>query len=97
MRKKLEDLDGEGELLKDDGTSLGQRRYTLTVWQDLVDVGNGQTVDGLKSVEGRVAFEGGAAITLMSASLSLKLKDGRTLPFFFTDTTGRIAARGAFQ
>jgi hypothetical protein len=65
----------------------------------MVDVGGGETVPGLLHIEGTVDLEGMEGTTLVIAGdkLVLKLSDGRSLPFFFTDSDGRIAARGRLE
>jgi hypothetical protein len=96
MNKKIEALAGDGNIRKDDGTSIGLRRYHLTVWQRQHDDGRGGTIPGLFSIEGSVDLEPLEGFSLVAAGepLTLELADGRKLPFFFVSSDGQIAARG---
>jgi hypothetical protein len=86
----VEKLEGLGTILRDDGSEVGRKRYHLTVYEEVIDAG-GQEVAGLRRSEGRIDA---GDIFMESAELTLRLQDGRSLPFFFTDAGGRIAARG---
>ena len=95
----IEQLNDVGAILKSDGSELGERRYHLTVYQDMIDVGHGETIPGLRRIEGRIDLEGREGFTFVfeNAELTLRLRDGRSLPFFFSNSDGRIAARGKFE
>ena len=92
--KKIEELTGTGPVTREDGSAVGARHYQLTVWQQQHDDGRGGWIPGLFSVEGHVALEAFEGFKLVGESLILELEDGRRLPFFFSNSDGRIAARG---
>jgi len=97
LKKHLETLDDVGEIVKHDGSSVGRRRYHLTISQDVHVLPDGARIEGLKSIDGSIDLQGHEGLGFMVADtpLTLKLADGRSLPFFFTDSDGQIAARGA--
>jgi hypothetical protein len=97
MKKRVETLTGHGPISKSDGSEIGVRRYRLSVWQDMVSDGQGGSIPGMFSVEGHIDAQGFEGFSLLSESLTLKLEDGRSLPFFFSNSDGQIAARGALK
>jgi len=96
--REVEQLDGIGTILRADGSEVGQRRYHLTVLQRMHDAGRGETIAGMLRVEGRIVLEGfeGMAFVTEGSELTLKLEDGRSLPFF-SNSDGRIAPRGGLK
>jgi hypothetical protein len=94
--KAIERLEGWGIMRRPDASEIGKRRYHLTVWQHMLDDGRGGEIPGLFSIEGKVQLDGHEGFTLVAegAELTLTLEDGRTLPFFFSNGDGQIAARG---
>src|SRR5690349_19429027 len=98
MRMKiLERLRGEGVISREDGTVVGTRLYNLTIYQEMLDAG-GHAIEGMKSIEGAIQLEGyeGWSLLVKGGTLRLRLNDGRTLPFFFSNSDGTIAATGGF-
>jgi hypothetical protein len=90
----VEQLSGVGAVLRADGSVLGQHRYRLNVWQEMHNAG-GQQIEGLRSIDGVVKFDGAVGIDLIGEDLTLVLEDGRRLPFLLEDTDGRIAPSGS--
>lgn len=97
--REVERPNGIGILKKSDGTAIGERRYDLVVYQQMHDAGHGEQIPGMKQIEGRIHLEEGEGFDFVihNAELILELKDGRSLPFFFTNNNGKIAARGALK
>lgn len=95
--QKVETLVGEGEIKRENGTSLGIRAYQLTRWQRIHDDGRGGQIPGLFSIEGHITLNAYEGLELVGESLVLELQDGRALPFFFKNNNGQIAARGALK
>lgn len=92
--KLVERLRGVGRVLNEKGSDLGPASYDLSIWQEVHQVrtfGGTNTVDGLREIQGTVT---GKAASLVGEGLVLRLEDERTLPFFFTASSGAIAARG---
>lgn len=96
--REVERLDDWGIVLKADGSEVGRRRYHLIIRQEIFNVG-GEQIPGLLQIDGIIDLEGmeGMALVMAGDELVLKLNDGRSLPFFFTDSHGRIAARGRLE
>ena len=97
--REVERLHGVGTISKGDGALIGQRQYDLTVSQRMLDAGNGHMSPGLFHIHGFVRLQGyeGMSLVAENAELVLELKDGRSLPFFFSSSDGEIAARGALE
>src|SRR2546425_11265950 len=97
--REIEDLRGVGTILKEDGSVFGERQYHLRVLQRMLDDGRGGTIPGLLHVEGRIALQDMEGLTLLidNNPLTLRLEDGRRLPFFFSHSNGTIAARGKLE
>ena len=99
MMSIVERLTGEGPVTREDGTLIGTRGYDLTIYQKMLDAGGGETIPGLRRIEGRLALEGMEAYTLVAANqkLLLKLDDGRVFPFFVSNSNGAVAAAGNLE
>ena len=100
MREELvENLSGSGDVLREHGAAVGNRRYHITVWQELHNTGALSNIvdraDGRKKIMGTIELLNDEAYALIDAPLVLTLKDGRRLPFFVRSTEGAITARGA--
>jgi hypothetical protein len=95
----IEKLDGTGMILKPDGSVLGERKYHLVVLEELTDVGGGQIVAGIPDIQGRIELQNleGTALVMKGEKLTLKLTDGRSLPFFVSDGDGTIAPAGNME
>jgi hypothetical protein len=95
--REVERLKGMATILRADGSEVGRRPYHLTIWQQMLDAG-GEQIPGLFQIEGRIDLQEMEGYSLVIAGeLILKLEDGRSLPFFFTNNDGRIAARGQLE
>src|SRR5438445_13483605 len=97
--REVERLDDWGIIFRADGSEVGRRRYHLIIRQHMLDVGRGEKIPGLLQIDGSVDLEEMEGIGLVMAGdeLILKLNDGRSLPFFFSNSDGRIAARGRLE
>jgi hypothetical protein len=93
-RRLLAELSGIGEVSAG-GVVLRSTPYSLEVWGE--DTEAGQLAH--PSIEGHIDITGiGEAIVLAGPSaLTLKLEDGRHLPFTITDTGGKIVGRGFIE
>ena len=89
-RRVLETLTGVGEVHVD-GELLRRTRYEVTVWTD----GSDDTVH----IDGHIDITGiGEAVVLAGPDrLTLRLQDGRRLPFRLTNSGGGIVGQGALQ
>ena len=95
MKREVDRLMGIGTVTRLDGSIVGDRNYSLIKWVDVVSDGRGGEVQEPRSIEGRITLHGDEGLTLVGQDLVLKLKDGSSPPFFFTNSSGWIAARGA--
>ena len=97
--RELERLDDWGTIARADGSEVGRRRYHLVIRQRMIDAGDGTQIPGLLQIDGSVDLEGMEGIELVMAGdeLTLRLSDGRSLPFFFSNSDGRIAPRGRLE
>ena len=96
--REVDQLIGLGTIINtDDGTEVGQRRYRLTIWQEMLDAGHGEQIPGLLQIEGHVDLKEHEGFDLVGKNLILKLENGQVLPFFFRESNGRIAARGQLE
>ena len=92
--KLIDRHNGKGRILDEKGKLIGQGTYDLSVWQEVHHVktfGGSSSVDGLSEIKGSI---GGASKANVGTNLVLEFEDGRTFPFFFSDSSGTIAARG---
>jgi hypothetical protein len=90
-RRLLEELSGMGEVYAG-GVALRSTPYKLEIFGEETEGGHlAHSV-----IEGHIDITGiGEAIVLAGPSmLTLKLEDGRHLPFSITDTGGKIVGRG---
>ena len=97
--REIERLDDIETILKADGSEWGKRAYHLTVYENRIDVGHGETIAGMPRIQGRIVLHGmeGARLLMDGETLTLRLADGRRLPFFFTNDSGTIAPRGSLE
>lgn len=93
-RRVLESLSGVGEVFAGD-VLLRQTHYEISVWTD--EDGVGPDGDPPVKVDGRIELTGiGEAVVLAGPrELTLRLQDGRRVPFFLTGTGGAIVGRRA--
>ena len=93
-RRLLEEVSGIGEVSAG-GVVLQSRPYTLEVWGEDPEAGRLTH----PAIEGHIDITGiGEAVVLAGpTTLTLKLEDGRRLPFSITDTGGKIVGRGFVQ
>ncbi len=89
-RQVLETLTGVGEVHVDD-VLLRRTRYDLALWTD--------GPDGPVQIDGHIDITGiGEAVVLAGPDqLTLRLQDGRRLPFRLTNSGGEIVGRGALE
>ena len=100
MREELvENLRGSGEVSREHGAAVGNRRYHITVWQALHDIGAISDIvdraDARQKIMGTIELLNNEAYALIGAPLVLTLEDGRQLPFLVRGAEGAITARGA--
>jgi len=86
--RRIETLSGNGTVTPADGKPV-RVRYTLNILQEEINVGTG-TIPGLKSIHGAVRPFCGA----LRERLTLRMEDGRTVDFFFTDMNGSVVGTG---
>ena len=90
--RRIQTLEGNGTVTPADQKSIAVR-YRLDVWQKEIPDGRGGTIPGLKSITGSVRPFCGA----MREKLTLRMEDGRTVDFFFTDGNGSVTATGGIS
>jgi hypothetical protein len=86
---RIRTLNGNGTVTPADGKSVAVR-YQLEIWQKDIPDGLGGTIPGMKSINGSIRPFCGA----LREKLTLRMEDGRTVDFFFTDTNGSVTATG---
>jgi hypothetical protein len=94
----IERISGTGRILDDKGQHAADGKYDLSIWQEVHHVktfGGSSSVDGLRDTKGTITTPGIAK--LVGKNLTIELQDGRVFPFFFSDSAGTIAARGAIS
>ena len=94
-RRVLESLTGVGEVYAGD-VLLRRTRYDLELWTNDPD---GQVRSETVHVDGHIDITGlGEAVVLAGPEqLTLRLTDGRRLPFRLTGSGGGIVAESGFQ
>ena len=97
-RRLLQALTGVGDIFTGD-RMLRTTSYQLSVWAKHDTPGEGDDRQAVGSIEGHIQIDGiSEAVVLAGAeSLTLKLQDGRRLPFALLDTGGRIVSRGNLE
>ena len=90
--RRIETLNCNGTVTPSDQKSVAVR-YRLDVWQKEIPDGLGGTIPGMKSITGSVRPFCGA----LREMLTLHLEDGKTMDFFFSDTTGSITGTGGIN
>ena len=95
-RRVLESLTGVGEVYAGD-VLLRRTRYDLEFWTDAAD--DGQVRSETVHVDGHIDITGlGEAVVLAGPEeLTLRLPDGRRVPFKLTGSGGGIVGHGSFQ
>ena len=95
-RRVLESLIGFGEIYAGD-VLLRRTHYDLSLWTD--EPAEGQAKSATVNVDGHIDITGiGEAIVLAGPDrLTLRLQDGRCLPFMLMGTGGSIVGRGSLQ
>ena len=90
-RRLLEEMSGIGEVSAG-GVVLRSTPYTLEVWGEDTEAGH----LAHPSIEGHIDITGISEAVVLAGptTLTLKLEDGRHLPFSITDTGGKIVGRG---
>ena len=93
-RRLLQEMSGVGEVRAGD-VLLRSTPYRLEIWGEDTDAG----FLAHPTIEGHIDITGiGEALVLAGpSSLTLRLEDGRHLPFSITDTGGKIVGRGFVQ
>jgi hypothetical protein len=96
MRRLIDTIEDSGTVTSGSGEHATVH-YVLHVYQKEIAAGHAQdgnaTIAGLTSYEGRVS----PVCFALGQDLTLELQDGRKLKFFFKDTRGSIATKGALQ
>lgn len=89
-RQVLETLTGVGEVHVD-GVLLRRTHYDLAVWTD--------DSDDTVHIDGHIDITGLAEAVVLAGpdQLTLRLEDGRRLPFRLTNSGGGIVGRGGLQ
>jgi hypothetical protein len=97
-RRLLQSLTGVGGIFTGD-QMLRETPYQLSIWAKHDVPGDGDDRQAIGAIEGHIQIDGmGEAVVLAGAeSLTLRLQDGRRLPFAILDTGGRIVGRGDLQ
>jgi hypothetical protein len=97
-RRLLQALTGVGGIFTGDHL-LRETPYRLSIWAKHDVPGDGDDRNAVGAIEGHIEIEGmSEAVVLAGAeSLTLKLQDGRRLPFAILDTGGRIVGRGDLE
>jgi hypothetical protein len=67
--------------------------YKLDVWQEDIPDGLGGTIPRIKSIRGTITPFCGAPLE----TLTLRMSDGKTVEFSFTDLTGTATATGEIR
>lgn len=92
MLKLIEERTGVGELVSPAGTFPGVK-YSLARYQGMTAAG--LPVPGLHRVEGTLALDAlPDPHSLVGATLTLRLEDGRALAVHMSDAGGRILSEG---
>ncbi|HYN09575.1 MAG TPA: hypothetical protein VES67_19490 [Vicinamibacterales bacterium] len=93
-RRLLEELSGVGEI-QAGALVLRSTPYQLEVWGEETDASH----LAHPVIEGHIDIAGIAEAVVLAGpeGLTLKLEDGRRLPFSITDTGGKIVGRGFHQ
>ena len=97
-RRVLETLRGTGDVYAGD-VLLRHTRYELSLWIDAAEADREIQGDAIVNVDGQIDITGiGEAVVLAGpGQLTLRLDDGRRLPFVLTGSGGAIVGRGGFQ
>jgi hypothetical protein len=88
----IKTLEGNGTVTPADQKSIAVR-YRLDVWQKEIPDGLGGTIPGMKSITGSIRPFCGSQLE----KLTLRMEDGRTVDFFFTDGNGSVEATGGIS
>jgi hypothetical protein len=88
----IEKLRGHGTITRQGAIVLEHVPYQLTIWLERRADGHGHH-DERQQINGRIGINFSDASRLMEFDepLTLTLEDGRTLNFFLTNSSGRIA------
>jgi hypothetical protein len=97
-QRVLETLRGIGEVYAGD-LLLRRTQYELSLWIDDEEGDRQVRSDAPVNIDGHIDITGiGEAVVLAGpGQLTLRLEDGRRLPFVLTSSGGTIAGRGGFQ
>lgn len=91
--KLVEECSGLGELLRGE-KPLGQVQYNIRRYQGMTE-GSGLPIPGLFRTEGSIDLGSASeASSWIDVSLTLRLKDGRSLGIVLTDSSGRVLSEG---
>lgn len=89
----LEDLRGRGQVYQKDGSGVIEVRYSVAVFQELLDTGPGRPpVEGLKQIVASVSFEGDL-FEWVGKDVTLRLENGLCLDGFISDNAGTFAPK----
>ena len=80
---------GNGTVTPAGGQSVSVQ-YKLEIWQEDIPDGSGGTIPGKTRIRGTITPFCGAP----REKLTLRMGDGKTVEFFFTDLTGTAKATG---
>jgi hypothetical protein len=87
--RKIDTYRGDGTVTPAGGQSVSVH-YKLDVWQEDNPDGRGGTMPGKQSIRGTITPFCGTP----REKLTLRMSDGKSVEFFFTDLTGTATATG---
>jgi hypothetical protein len=91
--KLVEECTGVGELMRC-GAPVRRVSYRISRFQGM-HAGSGMPIPGLHKIEGAVDVTGiDDVASLVGASLSLRLEDGRSVALTLTDVDGHVLTEG---
>ena len=98
MRRRVDVLQGRGEIFQMKGPAICPAAYSLETWQDAAESGRGPAA-GLTRTEGRIEAPAADIARLLrhSPELQIQLSDGRWLDFAFTSPSGTVVGLGAIR
>jgi hypothetical protein len=99
LRREIDRLEGLGTIVKADGSEIGPRPYSNRVCQRAPKGDDGESIPEMSVVDGRLEVEDYEAVNFLldRAELTLRLEDGRTFPFFFSNGDGTITPKGSLR
>ena len=98
MRRRVDVVQGRGEIFQMKGPAICPAAYSLETWQESTEDGRGPA-GRLTRTEGRIEAPAAEVARLMrhTPGLQIQLSDGRWLDFAFTSPAGTIVGLGAIR